>query len=168
MCLASRLRHPPLYNELRVWLWRPPQPHSNSDDQQHDQTARRHLRVRLLPSHTGGSAWMQAARERSQHSVVVVDEGWMWKVSTFSISRFYWEFCLWGIESEVTFAHDIHYEQVRDILINKYHTLYIRKKKYSNTDQSCYKYVRLRRKNKIFLISLCFIIGLIKITQKYN
>ena len=35
-------------------------------------------------------------------------------------------------------------------------------------NQSCYKYVRLRRKIFLFLISLCFVIGLIKITQKYN
>ena len=30
----------------------------------------------------------------------------------FKVSRFYWAFCPWGLESEVTFAHDIHYEQV--------------------------------------------------------
>ena len=30
----------------------------------------------------------------------------------FKVSRFYWAFGPWGLESEVTFAHDIPYEQV--------------------------------------------------------
>ena len=34
------------------------------------------------------------------------------KVSRFS--RFYWAFCPWGLESEITFSHDIPYEQVHE------------------------------------------------------
>ena len=30
------------------------------------------------------------------------------------VSRFYLAFCPWGLESEVTFAHDIPYEQVHE------------------------------------------------------
>ena len=39
---------------------------------------------------------------------------WLSDLVCSKVSRFYWAFCPWGLESEVTFAHDIHYEQVHE------------------------------------------------------
>ena len=36
----------------------------------------------------------------------------VWKPLFVKVSRFYWAFCPWGLEGEVTFAHDIPYEPV--------------------------------------------------------